>query len=83
MIAIILRFFTGGLFRAIWKPVAWALGALGLYAKGTLDARQRAKIRAQRAYINRRKAMDNADDDLPDDIGVIRSLLRSRDPKQR
>ena len=79
MIAIILRFFTGGLFRALWKPVAWVLAALGFHTKATIDARQRAKIRAQRAYIEKRKRMDNADDNLPDDVGVLRSWLQHRD----
>lgn len=50
-----------------------------LYLKGRSDARQRATAKAQKRYIETRKRMDNADADLPDEIGVIRSLLRSRD----
>ena len=83
MIAIVIRFLTGGLFLALWKPIAAILGALGLYAKGRTDARQRATAKARKAYIETRKRMDNADADLPDDIGVIRGLMQSRNPDKR
>lgn len=44
MIAIILRFLAGGLFRALWKPIAALLGVAAIYFKGRADARQSAKI---------------------------------------
>ncbi len=66
-----------------WKPIAWLLGAAGIYGKATLDARQRAKLKAQKQYIDTRKRMDNADEDLPDDIGVIRGLMQSRNTDKR
>jgi hypothetical protein len=59
------------------------LTALGLYGKGRADARQKAKMQAQKTYINKRKAMDNADADLPDDTGILRDWMRARDPDKR
>ena len=68
---------------ALWRPIAALLGIGAVYIKGRTDARQKAKLQAQKTYINKRKAMDNADDDLPGDFGVIRDLMRARDPNKR
>jgi hypothetical protein len=71
------------LLLALWKPIATLLGFGATYLKGRADARQKATLQAQKTYINKRKAMDNADDSLPSDMGVIRDLLRARDPDKR
>ena len=71
------------LIALFWKPIAWVLGALGIYGKGRADARAKAKLHAQKTYMDKRKRMDNADADLHDDPGILRDILRARDPKQR
>ena len=71
------------LIALFWKPIAWVLGIGATYLKGRADARRRAKAAAQKDYINKRKAMDNADADLPDDPGILRDWLRARDPNKR
>ena len=63
---------------ALWRPIAALLGIGAVYIKGRTDARQTAKLRAQKTYINRRKRLDNTDDALPDDAGVLREWLRNR-----
>lgn len=68
---------------ALWRPIAALLGIGAVYIKGRTDARRRAKLRAQKTYINKRKAMDNADADLPDDSNMLRDWLQHRNPDQR
>ena len=65
---------------ALWRPIAALLGIGAVYIKGRTDARQKAKLRAQKTYINKRKAMDNADADLPDDSNMLRDWLQHRNP---
>ena len=71
------------LIALFWKPIAALLGVGALYLKGRADARQKAKLQAQKQYIETSKRMDNADEALPDDSNMLRDWLQHRDPNKR
>jgi hypothetical protein len=79
MIITIIRFLLSG----AWKPVAWALGALGLYVKGRSDANAKADLRDLKAHKKTTERMQDAEAAMGDDPAVLRDSLRKRDPKQR
>jgi hypothetical protein len=63
--------------RALWKPIAAILAALGIYLAGRNDARQRAKSEALKDYAETRKKADAADI-IGDDPDLARRWLRER-----
>lgn len=77
MIAIILRFLAGGLFRALWKPVAALLGFAATYFKGRADARQSAKIEAQADTIDAHETRGRIEDDIDQDSNLIDRAVKS------
>ncbi len=54
---ILWKLIIGGL----WKPLAWLLGAVGLYTKGRADAANKAKLRNLEAAQKTNERIDNAD----------------------
>lgn len=64
---------------ALVGPLLRLLTALGPYAKGRVDARQKAALEAAEAYAETRRRMD----DVPvvDDPAALRRWLRTRDPR--
>jgi hypothetical protein len=69
------------LLAALWKPLAWLLGALGLYGKGRADAARARDLRAAREY---QKTMEKAHDaPVHTDAAAARRRMRARKPDQR
>lgn len=63
--------------KLFWKPLAWLLGAFGIYAAGSIHRVQREQIKDLEQYRKTREAIDDAD--IPsDDPAVLRDWLRER-----
>ena len=74
------------LLAALWKPLAWLLGALGLYAKGGADARRQAENKALRANEEAQERGRNAvanENRLGGDNADLVDRLRKRDGQWR
>ena len=76
------------------RPVRWLAGAIAAAlailawgwsqrSAGARLARQAGREQSLRDYIATRKAIDHADSDFGNDIGVIRDKLRTRDADKR
>lgn len=64
---------------ALVGPLLRILTALGIYAKGRVDARQKAALDAAEDYAATRRRMDEVD--LPRTDDDLRRWLRTRDPR--
>lgn len=73
MIATVLRFLLAG----AWKPIAWALGALGLYAKIRSGDKAKDALKAEKAKTKTVEEVlrETVSDDPADDI---RRRMRER-----
>ena len=67
-----------------WEWIGGAVAALvaiaGVWMAGGKSQRQRAKIDAQSGWIKTTKAVQ--DEEISDDIGVLRERMRERDPRK-
>jgi hypothetical protein len=73
MIATIIRVLLAG----AWRPIAWALGALGLYVKGRSDAKAKRDMQDMKA--NAKTIEDVLRETPSDDPGdVIRRRMSDR-----
>ena len=68
-------------------PWAWIGGAVaslvaiaGVWSAGGKSQRQRSKIDAQSGWVKTTKAVQ--DEEISDDIGVLRERMRERDPRK-
>jgi hypothetical protein len=77
MIVPVIRFLLAG----AWKPIAWALGALGLYAKGRSDAKAKAKQQQAEAKVKTiEEVLRETPSDDPADAIRQRMSDRARKP---
>jgi hypothetical protein len=69
------------------RAMAWLLAGLGVVAGvwglAKRDARRGAALDAAEGYIETRKEIDDATDNLPADDMQLRERLRQRDPRTR
>ena len=67
-----------------WEWIGGAVAALvaiaGVWMAGGKSQRQRSKIDAQSGWIKTTKAVQ--DEEISDDIGVLRERMRERDPRK-
>ena len=67
-----------------WEWIGGAVAALvaiaGVWIAGGKSQRQRSKIDAQSGWIKTTKAVQ--DEEISDDIGVLRERMRERDPRK-
>ena len=73
MIAFILRFLAGG----VWKPLAGLLAALGLYAKGRTDARRKAALDTALDTVDALKTRGRIEDEIEQDGNLIDRARKS------
>ena len=67
-----------------WEWIGGAVAALvaiaGVWMAGGKSQRQRSKIDAQSGWVKTTKAVQ--DEEISDDIGVLRERMRERDPRK-
>lgn len=62
----------------LWKAIALAVGAIGLFWAGARNARIKADLRNAKDYAKQRRAQDEALEAMGDDPDVLRDWLRER-----
>ena len=73
MIAAVIKALLAG----AWKPLAWLLGAVGLYAKGRGDAKRQTARKTAEQAVKDERTRERIEDDIQQDADLVARAKRA------